>query len=293
MLRLLPGDPAQALAGPDATPQVVAALRHELGLDQPLPVQYLTWVSHAAHLDLGKSILSGQPVARLLGQRIPATMQLAAAALVLIIVFAIPTGVVAAVKQGSPMDWLISSWNGIAVAVPGFWLGILAIILFSLVLGWLPPGGMVDFRQDPALAFKTTILPASTLALFGSASLSRYVKAATLDVLYDDYVRAAWAKGLRGVTVVMRHVLRNALIPVITLLGLQIGALLGGSVITESVFAWPGLGRLMLDALGNRDYAVVQGGLLFLVLVYIGLNVAVDIAYGVVNPRIRMPASLR
>lgn len=288
LMRMIPGDPAQMLAGPDATPDTLAAIRHEMGLDQPLPVQYLLWLSHVARGDLGRSILSKVPISELIAQRVPATLELACAALILTLIIALPTGIVAAVRSGGAIDWVISSLNGIAIAVPGFWLGILAIILFALVLGWLPPGGRVDFSRDPVQALKSLILPAFTLSLVTSATLSRLVRSSMLEVLYEDYITTARAKGLGATPIVMRHALRNALVPVITVLGVQFGRLLGGAVIIESVFAWPGVGRMILDAIGNRDYLVVQAALLLLVIMYITVNLITDIAYGFLDPRIRV-----
>ncbi len=288
LMRLIPGDPAQILAGPDATPEVIAAIRQDMGLDRPLPVQYFFWLSRVARGDLGNSILSKLPISTLIMQRVPATLELAFAALVLTVVIALPTGIVAAVRNGSAVDWLISGVNGLAIAVPGFWLGILGIILFALVLGWLPPGGRGDFSRDPVQALKFLILPAFTLSMVTSASLSRLVKSSMLEVMYEDYVRTAQAKGLSNASVVVRHALRNALVPVVTVLGLQFGRLLGGAVIIESVFAWPGVGRMILDAIGNRDYLVVQAALLLLVIMYILVNLVTDIAYGFLDPRIRV-----
>lgn len=288
LMRMIPGDPALVLAGPDATPESLAAIRKDMGLDAPLPVQYGLWLGRVVRGDLGNSILSKLPISRLIGQRLPATLELAVAALFLTLVIAIPTGIFAAIKPGTFVDWMISGLNGIAIAVPGFWLGILCIILFALVLGWLPPGGRGDFSREPLTALKFLILPAFTLSLASSASVSRLVKSSMLEVLYEDYIRTAQAKGLARYTVVMRHALRNALVPVITVLGLQFGRLLGGAVITESVFAWPGLGRMIVDAIGNRDYLVVQAALLWLVVLYITVNLLTDIAYGFLDPRIRV-----
>jgi len=288
LMRLVPGDPAQTLAGPDASPQVVEAMRRELGLDQPLPVQYALWLAHILRGDLGQSILSRAPVASLIGQRIPATLELTVAAMSLALVIALPTGVLAAVKQRSLADILISSVTGILVAIPNFWFGILAIMLFALVLGWLPPGGRGDLWRDPVQALKYLALPALTLALPSAVSLSRLVRASMLEVLYEDYVRTARAKGLDSRAVILRHALRNALAPVVTVLGLQFGRLLGGAVIVESVFGWPGLGRLLLEGIGTRDYAVVQAGLLLLVLVFVAVNLLTDLAYGYLDPRIRL-----
>jgi peptide/nickel transport system permease protein len=289
-LRLLPGDPALILAGQDASPETLAAIRTANGLDEPLPVQYLIWLRNVARGDLGVSFFTRAPVSQLIAQRAPATVELGVAGMLLTVVLGIPSGMLAAVKTHQPSDWVISAFNGLAVAVPGFWLGILAILLFSLVLGWLPPGGRGDLAGDPLQEMKFLLLPAVTLALPGAAALSRLVKASMLEVLGDDYVRTARAKGVTQSGVVWRHALRNALVPVATVLGLQFGRLLGGAVITESVFSWPGLGRLIRDSIGNRDYAVVQACLLMLVLLFVVINLMTDVAYGLLDPRIRLGA---
>jgi peptide/nickel transport system permease protein len=285
---MLPGDPAVVLAGQDATPATLQAIREANGLDQPLPLQYVIWIKNVVRGDLGVSFFTKAPVAQLLAQRIPATLELGIAGMVLTVLIGIPTGIVAAVRSRHMPDWIISGFNGLAVAVPSFWLGILAIIFFSLVLGWLPPGGRGDFFKDPLLESKFLLLPALTLALPFAAGVSRLVKGSMLEVLGDDYVRTARAKGVAEPGVVRRHALRNALVPVVTILGLQFGRLLGGAVITESVFSWPGLGRLIRDSIGNRDYAVVQACLLMLVVVFVVVNLLTDITYGFLDPRIRL-----
>ena len=287
-LRLLPGDPALILAGQDATPETLQAIRQANGLDQPLPVQYVIWLKNALHGDLGVSFFTRSPVSQLLGQRIPATLELGIAGMLLSVLLGIPTGIIAAVQTHRTPDWLVSAFNGLAVAVPGFWLGILSIILFSLILGWLPPGGRGDFLKDPLRELKYLLLPAVTLALPFAAGLSRLVKGSMLEVLHDDYVRTARAKGVTENGVVWRHALRNALVPVATILGLQFGRLLGGAVVTESVFSWPGVGRLIRDSIGNRDYAVVQACLLLLVVVFVVINLITDVTYGILDPRIRL-----
>jgi len=287
-LRLLPGDPALVLAGQDASPDTVNAIRRANGLDQPLPVQYVIWLRNIVTGDLGVSFFTRAPVLQLIAQRAPATLELGLAGMFLTILIGIPTGMYAAVRAHRPPDWFISAFNGLAVAVPSFWLGILAIMLFSLVLGWLPPGGRGDFTRDPILELKFLLLPALTLALPGAAALSRLVKASMLEVLGDDYVRTARAKGVTQLGVVSGHAMRNALVPVATVLGLQFGRLLGGAVITESVFSWPGVGRLIRDSIGNRDYAVVQACLLLLVVLFVVINLLTDVTYGFLDPRIRL-----
>lgn len=288
ILHLVPGDPAITIAGSDARPDTIAAIRTELGLDQPLPVQYAHWIGRVLQGDLGRSYTNKLSVAEQIRQRIPATLELTFAALVLALAVSIPTGIVAAVRDRSTADWVISSLNAFAIAVPNFWLGILMILLFGLFLGWLPPSGRGDFAQDPGTAWKFLLLPAVTLALNQSAVLSRFVKSSMLEVMHEDFVRTARAKGLREWAVVRSHVLRNALVPVATVLGIQFGRLLGGAIVVESVFAWPGVGRLVLQSIGARDYATVQGILLLLVLVFVVVNLLTDLAYGLLDPRIRL-----
>ncbi len=288
ILHLVPGDPAITIAGSDARPDTIAAIRAELGLDQPLPVQYALWIGRVLQGDLGRSYTNKLSVAEQIRQRIPATLELTFAALVLALAVSIPTGIVAAVRDRSTADWVISSLNAFAIAIPNFWLGILMILLFGLFLGWLPPSGRGDFTQDPGTAWKFLLLPAVTLALNQSAVLSRFVKSSMLEVMHEDFVRTARAKGLREWAVVRGHVLRNALVPVATVLGIQFGRLLGGAIVVESVFAWPGVGRLVLQSIGARDYATVQGILLLLVLVFVVVNLLTDLAYGLLDPRIRL-----
>jgi peptide/nickel transport system permease protein len=292
-LRLLPGDPAAVLAGQNASPELLQTIRQQNGLDQPLPIQYLIWLNNVAHGDLGASFLSKAPVAQLIGQRAPATIELAVAGMLLTILLGIPTGIIAAVHSHRLPDWIVSAFNGLAVAVPGFWLGILSIMLFSLVLGWLPPGGHGDLLRDPVQELKFLLLPAVTLALPFAAGASRQVKGSMLEVLDEDYVRTARAKGVPHGGIIWGHALRNALVPVVTVLALQFGRLLGGAVITESVFSWPGIGRLMRDSIGNRDYAVVQACLLLLVITFVAINLLTDLAYGLLDPRIRLSGRSR
>jgi len=288
LLRLIPGDLAVVLAGTKGSPEVIAALRQQLGLDQPLPIQYVVWLGQILHGNLGTSGLSGQPIAVLLFRVVPASLELAATAMLLIVVVGVSTGILAAVHPRGRLDWIISGLNSLFIAVPNFWFGILAITLFSVTLAWLPPGGQADFSRDPGLAIKSLILPAITLALPGAGGLSRFVKGAMLDVLSSDHVRTARAKGLSSRRVVLSHAFRNALIPVITIIGLQFGFLIGGVVIVEYTFGWPGVGRLILSAINNRDYAIVQAGLLFLIVVYLLVNLSVDLLCGLADPRVRL-----
>jgi len=288
VIHLIPGDAAAVLAGPNASPEALTAVRHEMGLDQPLPVQYAVWVAHVAQGDLGKSTLSGQPISKLLLARAPATIELTVAAMILSILIALPLGILSATHVRGRLEWLISTVQSLWLAIPNFWAGILAIIVFSLVLRWLPPGGRVADANDLPGSIKSLILPATTLSLYLAAGLSRFIKFNLLEVFFDDFVRTARAKGLSNTAVMYRHALRNAMLPVITILGVQFASLLGGTVIIESVFSWPGVGGLMLDGISNRDYTVVQGGLLLLVLLFIVINLLVDLTYAVIDPRIRL-----
>ena len=287
VIHLIPGDAATVLAGPNATPEALAAIRKDMGLDQPLLVQYIVWVGHVLHGDLGKSTLSGQPISSLLAARAPATIELTVAAMLLSIVIAIPLGILSATHVRGRLEWLISTVQSLWLAIPNFWAGILAIILFSLVLRWLPPGGRVADGKDIGGSVKSLILPATVLSLYLAAGLSRFVKFNLLEVFFDDFVRTARAKGLSDSAVTYRHALRNAMLPVVTILGVQFASLLGGAVIIESVFSWPGVGGLMLDGISNRDYGVVQGGLLLLVVLFIIINLLVDLTYALIDPRIR------
>ena len=288
LLHLVPGDPAETVAGPDATPDVIEAVRHKMGLDRPLAVQYGIWLGHIARADLGNSYISRMPVIDLVGYAFPATMQLALAALFLALVISLPLGVLASLKQSSKLDLFVQGYTALGLGVPNFWLGILLILFFALLLGILPPGGRIDPMQSPAMGFKTLILPAVTLGIQMSAVFTRFVRTAMLEVLHEDYVRTARAKGLQERVVVVRHALRSALVPVVTVVGLQFGRLLGGAVVVESVFAWPGVGRLIIQAVEQRDYTVVQAALLWLVLVFLLINLITDIMYPFLDPRIRL-----
>jgi ABC-type dipeptide/oligopeptide/nickel transport system permease component len=286
IVHVLPGDAALVYAGPNATNDVIEAVRHDMGLDQPLPLQYLVWLAHLLRGDLGRSYVNHYAVSRLLAQRLPVTAELAVGAILLSLLGA-ATGVVAAVRRGSALDYAITSLNSIGLAVPPFWFGLLLIMLFSLEAHWLPASGFTSMRQDFSAAIKHLVLPTVTLAFQVAAILSRFMKSAVTDVLEEDYLRTARSKGAPERLVRVRHILPNAMVTFTTVLGLQFGRLLGGAVVIESVFAWPGVGRLLLDALGNRDYLVIQGGLLFFVLLFLLINLVTDLAYGILDPRVR------
>ncbi|MGH7321313.1 MAG: ABC transporter permease [Candidatus Rokuibacteriota bacterium] len=287
LMRLIPGDPAVVIAGPDAEREVLDALRAKLGLNEPLPVQYVVWLSHILRGDFGVSYSSGFPVSELLAKRFPATLELTLAALVIGVLLSFPLGIAAALHHRKRLDFGISVGTTVGLAVPEFWSGILMVIVFAVVLKWLPPGGRVPVLERPLAGLESLVLPAVTLALPVVAAQTRFVRAALLQVFREQYIQTAHAKGLRKTAVVLRHALRNALIPVVTVIGIQLGRLLGGAVLIETVFNWPGVGRLMVVALADRDYTVVQATLLVLVVTFSLINLTMDIVYGVLDPRIR------
>lgn len=288
LMRLIPGDPAQVIAGEDASPQRIQEVRVRLGLDQPLPVQYLVWLGRVLQGDLGESVISHQPVATILSQKLPATAELAVGALLLALVIGIPLGMAAALRRGSGLDIAVTAYTSTVLGIPNFWLGLLLIILFVVTLNWLPPGGRVPFTENPGEALRLLLMPVLTLSIRASGIFIRFARTAMLEVLPEDYVRTARAKGLPESAVVVRHALRCALIPVVTIVGLEFGRLLAGAVIVEQIFAWPGVGRLIIQAVGQRDYAIVQGVLLLLVVVFVLINLVTDLLYGVLDPRIRL-----
>lgn len=288
LLHLSPGDPALNLLGVDAAPEEIEAVRSKLGLDKPLPVQYGIWLGNVLKGDLGTSFIHRRPVAELIGQRLLATVQLALAAILIAILLSFLLGVVSAMCANKPVDWLINGVTAGVIAAPNFWLGILGILLFAVVLKWLPPGGRVGFTQDPVLALKAIILPAAVISIRQTAVLTRFVRASVLDVLGENYVRTAHAKGLSVAAVIIHHVLRNSLIPVITVLGVRLGRLLGGVVIIEAVFAWPGVGRLLVDSIRSRDFPIAQGVLLLMAVIFVLVNIVTDLLYGIIDPRVRL-----
>jgi peptide/nickel transport system permease protein len=287
MIYLIPGDPAIALLGPDASREQLDRARERMGLNRPLPVQYVLWLGRVAQGDLGVSYLNGMPVRELLGQRIPVTAQLTVASLVVALAVAIPLGILSAVRPRSRLSALVAGYNALAMAIPTFWLGILLVLLFGLQLKWLPTSGYVPMWEDPGRALRSLVLPAVTLGAYVSAVLARFTRAALLETLVQDYVRTARAKGLHERSVVGGHALLNALIPVVTVVGLQFGAFMGGAVITEAIFDHPGLGRMLLQAILQRDYTVVQGTILFVVVAFVVVNLLTDLLYAYLDPRIR------
>jgi ABC-type dipeptide/oligopeptide/nickel transport system permease component len=279
-VRAVPGDPAQMMLGTNATAADVDALREKLGLNRPLVVQYVSYMGQTLRLDLGDSIRIPQPVVKLVAERLPVTGKLALTAIVIALLVSFPLGIVAALRPGGTVDGLVSIVSLLGQSMPGFWIGIMFILLFARTLRLLPSAG------DETAA--SLIMPSVTLALPLIGVLTRLVRSGLLDVLDEDYVRTARAKGLTPNAVMWRHAIRNMLIPVITVIGLQIGTLLGGAVITERVFAWPGVGTLLLDAITNRDYPLVQAAILFITATFIIINFLVDLSYGALDPRIRL-----
>ena len=308
-LQLIPGDPAQAILGERGTPEQLAALREKLGLNKPLYVQYLTFVRNVLTGDLGTSAVSTIPVAEELKRRWPATFELALAATLVAVVFGIPVGILAAVRKNSLLDTLSMSLSLVGVSMPVFWLGLLLVYFFAVNLHWLPTGGRlstdlaIDFRPitgflvlDGMLALKPEVLmdalrhlvlPALTLGTIPLAILTRITRSAMLEVLSQDYVRTARAKGLAERQVILKHALKNALLPVVTIVGLQFGTLLGGAILTETIFSWPGIGSYIYEGILNRDYPVVQAGVLVVATVFVLVNLLVDLSYALLDPRIQ------
>ena len=286
--QLLPGDPAVVLAGEERDPNVVAYLRQKLHLDEPLPVRYGYWLKGVLHGDLGESLRMQKPVTALIAEKLPVTIELACLALVVTLAIGIPAGIVSAVKRGTAWDYAANAVALWGLSTPNFWLGILLILLFSVTLGWLPASGYVSPFEDWRTNLASMIMPAFVLGNAIAAVLMRHTRSAMLQVLSSEYVRTARAKGLAERNVILKHALRNALIPIITLGALELGTLLSGAVLTEQVFTIPGFGKLIVDAVFNRDYAVVQGVVLFTATAYIVLNLLADIAYMLANPRIRL-----
>ncbi len=286
-IHLIPGDPIRALLGENASEEMIEAAREAYGFNDPLPTQYLRWAGDALHGDFGVSVRNKIPATELIGSRVGATVQLATAAIVISLLVGLPLGVLAAARRDSYIDRIISAVSGLSLALPFFWIGILAILFFSLYLGWLPPGGWVSPSEDVFAAAKSLILPATVLAANPAAVLARFTRTSMIEKLDEDYVRTARAKGVSEAKVVLVHAFRNALIPIITMVGVVAGRAFSGAVVVEVVFAWPGLGRLLVDAVDGRDYSIIQALLLLVVVTFLLVNLAVDLAYGLADPRIR------
>lgn len=288
LVQLVPGDPVRLALGTRYTQESYEALRAASGLDRPLPEQFLGYVTSAATGDLGVSFRSGQPVTVLLLERLPATLSLAGAGLFIGLLIAIPAGIWAALREGRAADAIVRITSQFGVSVPDFWMGMLLILVFSTTLGWLPSSGYVAFGDDPVGWLRQVTLPAVTVGTVSGAILTRYVRAAVLDVAHMGYVRTAKSKGLAPSTVTVRHIVRNALVPVLTIAGIQLATILSGVIVVEVVFAWPGLGRLVFDSVASRDYPMIQGAVLMIAVVFLLVNLIVDVLYALVDPRIRL-----
>ena len=288
LIWLVPGDPAAAFLDASATPEQVAKLRSALGLDLSLPQQMFGWYGRILSGDLGQSILLNRSVTAALVERLPVTLSLAALALAFAVFFGVAAGIVAAVNHNRWPDQAVMTTALLGLSVPDFWLGLVMVLVFAVSLGWLPSGGFTPFLESPGQWLRGMVLPALTLGLVQVGFIARMARASMLDTLGQDYVRTADAKGLAKLHVVLRHALPNAMIPILTVIGIVSGALLGGAVIVEQVFSIPGIGRLIVGAIASRDFPVLQGGLLFLAVVYLAINLVVDILYAVVDPRVRL-----
>jgi peptide/nickel transport system permease protein len=287
LIHLIPGDPATVILGQEATPEAAAALRHELGLDQPLVIQYGTWLSHVLRGDLGRSLVDRTPVIDQIKLRLPITLELTLGTFLVALLIAIPAGILSATRRGSLIDYSSTLLALGGLSVPSFWLAIMFILFFAVRLRWLPASGYVPFAQDPGANLAAMIMPMVATGIRESAALTRMLRSSMLEVLSADYVRTARSKGLSDWLVIMRHALRNALMPAVTSAGLLLAGLLGGLVITETIFAIPGFGRLIVEAIYQRDFVTVQGAILVSALLVVVVNLIVDLIYALLDPRIR------
>jgi peptide/nickel transport system permease protein len=288
LINLIPGDPATVILGPEASEQAKEQMREQLGLNKPIVVQYVDWLGGVLHGDLGKSLVDGMPVSQLILQRLPVTLELALGTFLVSLTIAVVAGILSASKRGTWVDYVSTGFALGGISIPHFWLGMMFIIIFAVNLGWLPASGFVPFFEDPAANIAVMILPVLATGLRESAELMRMLRSSLLEELGADYVRTAFSKGLSRRVVVIRHAVRNALIPFVTASGLQIAALLGGLVVTEQVFQLPGVGRLIVESILERDYTVVQGAVLTVTVIVILINVLVDLLYAVIDPRIAL-----
>lgn len=288
LLHMLPGDPATVILGQEATPDAVAAMRQQLGLDKPILIQYLTWLGGVLHGDLGRSLVDHSPVMDLIKQRFPATLELTVGTFLVAILIAVPAGILSATRPGSWMDYSGTIFALGGMSIPHFWLGMMFIVLFAVHLGWLPASGYVPFSQNPGANLAAMIMPMIATGLRESAVLMRMLRSSLLEVMDADYIRTAYSKGLKERVVVMRHALKNALVPVVTTSGLMVAGLLGGLVITESIFSIPGFGKLIVESIYNRDFVTVQGAILVSALLVVVVNLVVDITYSLIDPRIKV-----
>ncbi|TWI47977.1 peptide/nickel transport system permease protein [Pseudomonas duriflava] len=288
--KLLPGDPVLAMAGEERDPAVVNYLREKYHLNDPMPIQYLSWAKGALTGDLGMSLRTEQPVSQLILSKLPVTIELAVLALLVALLIGIPTGIVSAIRKGTALDYGANVVALSGISIPNFWLGIVLIMIFAVKLQWLPASGFVPFSESPSRNLQTLLLPAFVLGTGLAGTLMRHTRGAMLEVLRSDYVRTARAKGLFPMAVVLKHAFRNALMPIVTMTTLLFGELLGGAVLTEQVFSIPGFGKMIVDAVFNRDYSVVQGVVLCVAIGFVLLNLLADVLYRLINPRLRNAA---
>lgn len=288
LIHMVPGDPVRVALGTRFDQDLYDALTERAGLDKPLIQQYFSWLGGALTGDLGVSFRNGQPVTTLVLERLPATITLAFAALFIALLVAIPAGIISAVRSGSTLDYTVTAASQVGISMPDFWAGVMYILGFSLILGWLPSSGYVPLSDGLVEWARHLILPALTIGLISGSIITRFVRSAVLEALNQDYVLTARAKGLTEWQIVRRHVLPNAWIPIVTVVGLQLGFLLGGVVVTEVIFAWPGLGRLALTAVKDRDFTVLQGAVLYIAFMFLAINLLVDIIYARLDPRVRV-----
>ncbi|MHB1654646.1 MAG: ABC transporter permease [Desulfitobacteriaceae bacterium] len=288
LMHLIPGDPATVILGQEATPEAIAAMRTQLGLDKPIVIQYLTWLWGVLHGNLGRSLVDHTPVAKLIMQRLPATLELTIGTFLIAFIIAIPAGIFSSARQGTWIDYTSTTFALGGMSIPHFWLGMMFIVLFAVKLGWLPASGYVPFSQDPLSNLAAMIMPMVATGLREAAVLMRMVRSSLLEVMDADYIRTAYSKGLKERTVILNHALKNAFVPVLTSSGLMIAGLLGGLVITESIFSIPGYGKLIVDSIFTRDFVTVQGAILVSALLVVVVNLVVDLLYMVLDPRIKV-----
>ncbi|GGA20332.1 nickel ABC transporter permease [Psychrobacillus lasiicapitis] len=284
--RLIPGDPAAVMLGPQASVEDIQELRDDLGLNEPLHTQFFQYIGDLAQGDFGVSLTYNQPVISLIMDRFPNTLILAISALVIALLIGIPAGIISASKQNSVMDYTVMVISLIGVSIPIFWLGVMLVLYFSVNLGWFPATGMGTMDEGFITYIKHLVLPSITLATIPMATFARITRSSMLEVISQDYIKTARAKGLKEFFVIGKHAFKNALTPILTVLGMQVSALLGGAVLTETIFSWPGMGRLIVDAIDKRDFVVVQGTVLFIAIIFVLVNLLIDVLYKIVNPRV-------
>lgn len=284
--RIIPGDPASIMLGPQASVDEISKLRKELGLDDPFYLQFFSYITDLLQLNLGYSYTYSSPVIDLIAERFPNTIILAFAALAFSLLIGIPAGILAAIKQNKITDYIVMLVSLVGVSIPIFWLGIMLVLLFSVNLGWLPATGMATFNDGFIPFIKHLVLPALALSTIPMATFARITRSSMLEVISQDYIKTARSKGIKDYLVIWKHAFKNALIPILTVLGMQVSNLLGGAVLTETIFSWPGMGRLIVDAIDKRDFVVVQGTVIFIAFLFVLINLIVDILYKIVNPKV-------